>query len=171
MDSSSRDQVVIRAPRRKYYVIGVCVLLAVLFYLVSLRMPPVDPRIRIPRIRFEVLALFALAFAASWGFWLRTLKIAVSGGYLHYRNGLYRKKALLSRIENIQDEYVPWEERLRRNIVPRLIITFKDGDGLKISQKHFSRDDLEKVFHALNKAGAWKRKAARVESLWAYRAF
>ncbi len=171
MDSNSDDPVIIRATRRNYFVVGYWILLAILFYLISLRMPPPPPNLRIPRIRFEVLALFAIAFAAAWWFWLRTLKIAVSGGYFYYRNGFYRKKVLLSRIENIQDEYVPWEERLRRNIVPRVIITLKNGDGLKISQKHFSRDDLEKMFHALNKAGAWKRKAMRVESLWAYRAF
>lgn len=148
MDSKSDDAVVIRVAYKKYCIVGFWVLLAVAFYLISLRSVPVDTNIKIPRIRFEFLALFAVAFAVSWLFWVRSLKITVSDGYMGYRNGFFKFRAPLNSIAFIEDEYIPIGEIIRTGRLPKLNVSMKSGNGVEIKTEPFRREDLFKIYMA-----------------------
>lgn len=171
IDSKSDDAVVIRAAYKKYCLVGFWVLLAVVFYLISLRPVPIDPNIKIPRISFELLALFAVVFAVSWLFWVRSLKIAVSDGYMEYRNGFFKFRAPLNSIAFIEDEYVPMGEIIRTGRLPKFNVSMKSGNGVEIKTEPFRREDLFKIYMALKKAGIGKRTDFRVNSIWGHNAF
>jgi hypothetical protein len=171
MNPESGNSVVIRAALKNYYVVGVWILLAILFYLLSSRTTPLDPTIRMPKIRFEVLALFFAVLAISWLFWVRSLKITVSDKSFEYRNGFYKFKTPLKSIENVKDEYIPISLVIQQGRLPKFFVTLKNGNGLAFKTKPFRRDDLVKMFLALKKAGAWKRQDTRVNSIFGHRAF
>ena len=173
MDSKSDDPVVIRAALKKYYIVGVWVLLAIVFYLISFRPRSinVDPNIRMPKIRFDVLAIFFTVLAFSWMFWLRSLKITVSDKFFEYRNGFYKFKTPLDRIDNVKDEYVPISVVIQQGRLPKFFVTLKSGNGLAFKTQPFRRDDLARMFLALKKAGAWKRQDTRVNSIFGHRAW
>lgn len=136
----TEESVTIRAKRPTYFLLGVIwLLLAISCFPLIYRNPGQG---------YELVVIIAGGFALTWWLWLLRIRLSVSGGYIEYREGIFKTSKLpLRRIADVRDENLDWEALDKE---PGIMILNKNGDiSMLINPRPFRRKDLENLMAVL----------------------
>jgi hypothetical protein len=88
-------------------------------------------------------AAICLGVAFTWVVWLRGFRLRVHDGVFEYRDGFYRTlRCQVAEIEDASTARVSWRLLGRSLRVPRMVISVRGAEPIRINVKPFSRADL-----------------------------